>query len=189
MSPPTKLTLSLLSVWHVWVVRTAQHAPGLCPHYIKHNRLTLAGPIPCTTSTQAATTRSDPLLVFPPCRGTGENNPITLQQAQSWSNGDNIKTMSRPVTYLMDPGREGWRAGEMARRRSVREKGDGIGDCGVRGGVDMTARMRRLESLWWYPGALEQTVIQTTLINFSTLSSSPPPCHHTQACYIQEAVI
>lgn len=139
MSPPTKLTLSFLSVWHVWVVRTAKHAPGLCPHYIKHNRLTRAGPIPCTTSTWAATTRSNPLFsVFPPCRGTRENNPITLQQAQSWSNGENIKTMSRPVTYLMDSGRG------MARRRSVRrERGEGIGGCWGRGGVDMTARMRQ----------------------------------------------
>lgn len=130
MSPLAKLTLSFLSVWHVWVVRTAQHAPGLCLHYIKHNRLTLAGPIPCTTSTRAAPTRSDPLSTIR-WGGTGENNPITLQHTESWSNGGNIKTMSGPVTYLMDPGREGWGGGgDMARQRSVEEKGEGIGGCG-----------------------------------------------------------
>lgn len=46
-----------------------------------------------------------------------------------------------------------------------------------------------IESMQWYHCALEQTVIETTLINFNILSPSLPPNHHTQACNIQEAVI
>lgn len=107
MSPPTKLTLSFLSVWHVYAVRTAQHAPRLCLHYIKHNRLTLASPISCMTSIWATTTGSNPS----PCsfHAGEQGRTIPLRWNRPRANAENIKTMSHPVTYLMDPGREGWR--------------------------------------------------------------------------------
>lgn len=72
----------------------------------------------------------------------------------------------------------------MARKKSVGEKGEGIGSCGVRGGVDMTVRMRQWKACDGTPLPLS-----TTLINFPTLSSTPPPCRHTEAYYMQEAVI
>lgn len=41
-----------------------------------------------------------------------ENNPITLKPVQSASNAD-IKTVSHPVTYVMDAGKVGRREGWM----------------------------------------------------------------------------
>lgn len=134
MFPPTKLTSRFLSVWHVWVVRTAQHAPGLCPCYIKQNRLTLAGPHPLhyiySSFPQHGTTPPPLLSVFSPCRQAGENNSITLQEAQSWSNGENIITVLCRVTYLMDPGIERWR-GAMVKSMNVEQRGEGIQDVGL----------------------------------------------------------
>lgn len=105
--------------------------------------------------------------MFPPCREGGENNPITLQEAQSWSNGENIKTVLRRVTYLMDPGIERWR-GVTVKSMNVEQRGRGYKMWGQRFRwhdiVGVSA-----EGLLWYPSTLEQTVIETTLNNFCTL--------------------
>lgn len=53
-------------------------------------------------------------------------------------------------------------------------EGGGMGGRGVRSSVYMT-----MESKWWYFSALEQTVIQTTLINFSTFL----PSHSSRLFY------
>lgn len=156
---------------HVWVVKTAQHVPGLCLHYIKHKRLTLAGPILCTTFTWAHTTRSSPFFMFPPCRGTGENNSITLQHRADLMERTLKARRIQSLTWWIleerdDEEKECWR------------EGGGIEGHGVRSSVYMT-----MESKWWHHIALEETVIQTTLINFST------SCHHTQWSYIQKPLI
>lgn len=182
MSPPTKLTSRFLSVWHVWVVRTAQHAPGLCPHYIKQNHLTLAGPHPLhyIYSSFLRHRPRPPLSVFLPCRGRGGNNPITLQEAQRWSNGENIKTVLHRVTYMMDPGIE-MKRGDREKNQCWREGGRDTKPWGERcrwyDVVGVAA-----QSSWSYPCTLEQAVIETTLINFCTLSRllSPSITHkHT----------
>ena len=109
---------------------------------------------------------NNPLSVFLPCWQTWENNPIPLQQ--SWPNADGIKTMSHPVTYLMDPG---------GRVRM----GDG---CWSKAGTGLKAGRSNPAMMWccdcssgeyatvpWCPWA---TVIQSTLIKFPTLSTSLP---------------
>lgn len=56
-------------------------------------------------------------------------------------------------------------------------EGGGIGGRGVRSTVYVT-----LESKWWYLIALEQTVIQTTLINFSTCLPPHTRVLHREGC-------
>lgn len=125
--------------------------------------------------------KTPPPSVSPSCRGRGENNPITLQEAQRWSNGDNIKTVLRRVTYLMDPGIE-------MKRGNVEKN-----ECWREGGRDKQLWGERcswynivgvaVESSRWYPCTLEQAVIETTLINVCTLSQVALSIRHTQTRY------
>lgn len=162
-----------------------QTCPGTCVGItLNTERLT---PAPCTMSTPAATTWSNPLFLYVPAMSGGggvgaENSPITLEEAQSWSNGGNIKRVLRQVTYLMDPGAGGRGRGKdwgvrMDTCRGWEWWGENKGAWGeVRGGVNATARLwhkREWETPWRCPSALEQTVIETTLINFCTLSPAP----------------
>lgn len=170
--------------------------PGdLCRHYIKHTTLDPGTPYHIYSSCH--NTIQPPLS---PCSchvglgGVGGNNPITLEEAQSWSNGRNIKRVLRQVTYLMDPGGEGRGRGEIEGLggRLVVGGSDGVKTRGawgeVRGGVNVTARVwHERERPWRYPSALEQTVIETTLINFCTLSPSPAAWPRTQWRCLQEA--
>lgn len=87
--------------------------------------------------------------------------------------------MSRPLTYLMDPGRE--RDGAEERQRGGMEGRSrwwrgGAGGCGVRGGVDMTAWMWRARG--GAPLPLSKLSFRALKLISPTLSFSPPPFHH-----------
>lgn len=134
---------------HVWVVKTVQHAPGLCLHYIKHNRLTLAGPISVPHLLELVQQGPAPSLCSHHVGEQGRTIPLHY-------NRDRADLMERTLKPCRIQSLTWWILEERDdEENECWREGGGIEGHGVRSSAYMT-----IQSKWWYLIALEQTVIQ-----------------------------